>query len=56
MGEVLRYVLTGKGMLGNGDPADVVYSFTLLERGENVNYLRLQTDKSQIKILVAPNG
>jgi membrane peptidoglycan carboxypeptidase len=36
--------LTGKGMLGNGDPADVVYSFTLLERGENVNYLRLQTD------------
>ena len=36
--------LTGKGMLGNGDPADVVYSFTLLERGTNVNYLRLQTD------------
>ena len=36
--------LTGKGMLGNGDPADVVYSFTLLEKGENVNYLRLQTD------------
>lgn len=36
--------LTGKGMLGNGDPANVVYSFTLLERGEHVNYLRLQTD------------
>ncbi|WP_317202055.1 transglycosylase domain-containing protein [Janthinobacterium sp.] len=36
--------LTGKGMLGNGDPANVVYSFTLLEKGENVNYLRLQTD------------
>jgi membrane peptidoglycan carboxypeptidase len=36
--------LTGKGMLGNGDPANVVYSFTLLERGDNVNYLRLQTD------------
>ena len=36
--------LTGKGMLGNGDPAAVVYSFTLLERGEHANYLRVQTD------------
>jgi membrane peptidoglycan carboxypeptidase len=36
--------LTGKGMLGNGDPASVVYSFTLLERGESANYLRVQTD------------
>ncbi len=36
--------LTGKGMLGNGDPANVVYSFTLMERGEKVNYLRVQTD------------
>lgn len=36
--------LTGKGMLGNGDPAKVVYSFTLLERGEHANYLRVQTD------------
>ncbi|WP_338844782.1 transglycosylase domain-containing protein [Massilia sp. W12] len=36
--------LTGKGLLGNGDPAQVVYSFTLLERGEDANYLRLQTD------------
>ncbi|MGZ8288492.1 MAG: transglycosylase domain-containing protein [Telluria sp.] len=36
--------LTGKGMLGNGDPANVVYSFTLLERGANANYLRVQTD------------
>ena len=36
--------LTGKGMLGNGDPANVVYSFTLLERGEHANYLRVQTD------------
>jgi membrane peptidoglycan carboxypeptidase len=36
--------LTGKGMLGNGDPADVVYSFTLLEKGEDFNYLRIQTD------------
>jgi membrane peptidoglycan carboxypeptidase len=36
--------LTGKGMLGNGDPAKVVYSFTLMERGRDVNYLRVQTD------------
>jgi len=36
--------LTGKGLLGNGDPANVVYSFTLLERGEHANYLRVQTD------------
>jgi membrane peptidoglycan carboxypeptidase len=36
--------LTGKSMLGNGDPAQVVYSFTLMERGEHVNYLRVQTD------------
>ncbi len=36
--------LTGKGLLGNGDPAQVIYSFTLMERGENVNYLRVQTD------------
>jgi membrane peptidoglycan carboxypeptidase len=36
--------LTGKGMLGNGDPANVVYSFTLMERGANANYLRVQTD------------
>ncbi|MDB5906320.1 MAG: glycosyl transferase family 51 [Massilia sp.] len=36
--------LTGKGMLGNGNPANVVYSFTLMERGENANFLRVQTD------------
>jgi len=36
--------LTGKGMLGNGDPANVVYSFTLLEKGKDTNFLRLQTD------------
>ncbi|MBI3230825.1 MAG: penicillin-binding protein [Burkholderiales bacterium] len=36
--------LQGKGMLGNGDPANVVYSFTLLERGDDANYLRVQTD------------
>ena len=36
--------LTGKGMLGNGDPANVVYSFTLIERGAGANFLRIQTD------------
>ncbi|GAB3456428.1 transglycosylase domain-containing protein [Massilia terrae] len=36
--------LTGKGMLGAGDPAKVVYSFTLMERGKDANYLRVQTD------------
>lgn len=36
--------LLGKGLLGRGDPAKVVYSFTLLERGEDTNYLRVQTD------------
>ena len=36
--------LTGKGMLGNGNPANVVYSFTLIEKGETANYLRVQTD------------
>ncbi|MFD2367421.1 transglycosylase domain-containing protein [Pseudoduganella sp. GCM10020061] len=36
--------LTGRHMLGNGDPAKVVYSFTLLERGRDANYLRVQTD------------
>ncbi len=36
--------LVGKGLLGRGDPAQVVYSFTLLERGERMNYLRVQTD------------
>ncbi|WP_426195859.1 transglycosylase domain-containing protein [Massilia sp. DWR3-1-1] len=36
--------LTGKGMLGNGNPANVVYSFTLIEKGATANYLRVQTD------------
>ena len=36
--------LLGKGLLGRGDPAKVVYSMTLLERGEHANYLRVQTD------------
>jgi membrane peptidoglycan carboxypeptidase len=36
--------LTGKHLLGAGDPAKVVYSFTLLEKGEQGNMLRIQTD------------
>ncbi len=36
--------LHGKGLLGNGNPANVVYSFTLLERGATANYLRVQSD------------
>ena len=34
--------LTGRRMLGRGDPAKVEYSFTLYERGNGVNWLRLQ--------------
>ncbi|MDP3796910.1 MAG: transglycosylase domain-containing protein [Polaromonas sp.] len=36
--------LQGKQLLDRGDPARVVYSFTLYERGRDVNYLRVQTD------------
>ena len=36
--------LSGKQLLDRGDPAKVVYSFTLYERGSDVNYLRVQTD------------
>ena len=36
--------LAAKQLLDRGDPAKVVYSFTLYERGSNVNYLRVQTD------------
>ncbi|MES2934415.1 MAG: transglycosylase domain-containing protein [Pseudomonadota bacterium] len=36
--------LKGKGLLEKGDPANIIYSFTLLERGDNNNYLRVQTD------------
>ncbi|MFC5475651.1 transglycosylase domain-containing protein [Paraherbaspirillum soli] len=33
-----------KQLLDRGDPSKVIYSFTLYERGENANYLRVQTD------------
>ena len=36
--------LSAKQLLARGDPAKVVYSFTLYERGPGSNYLRVQTD------------
>ncbi|MES2069462.1 MAG: transglycosylase domain-containing protein [Pseudomonadota bacterium] len=36
--------LNSKQLLDRGDPAKVVYSFTLYERGADRNYLRIQTD------------
>ena len=36
--------LSAKQLLAQGDPAKVVYSFTLYERGSDSNYLRVQTD------------
>ncbi|MEO7232253.1 MAG: transglycosylase domain-containing protein, partial [Polaromonas sp.] len=36
--------LSARQLLDRGDPAKVVYSFTLYERGADTNYLRVQTD------------
>ena len=36
--------LNAPQLLARGDPAKVVYSFTLYERGKEANYLRVQTD------------
>lgn len=36
--------LNARQLLARGDPAKVVYSFTLYERGKDANYLRVQTD------------
>ena len=36
--------LSAKQLLERGDPAKVVYSFTLYERASDANYLRVQTD------------
>ncbi|MEO6322542.1 MAG: transglycosylase domain-containing protein, partial [Polaromonas sp.] len=36
--------LSARQLLERGDPAKVVYSFTLYERGADRNYLRVQTD------------
>ena len=36
--------LVGQYLLQRGDPAGLLYSFTLYERGEGVNHVRVQTD------------
>jgi membrane peptidoglycan carboxypeptidase len=36
--------LSAKQLLAQGDPAKVIYSFTLYERRADANYLRVQTD------------
>jgi membrane peptidoglycan carboxypeptidase len=38
--------LIGERMLGRGDPASVLYSFTLFERGSDANRVRVQADNS----------
>ena len=39
-----RLGLVGEKLLGGGDPARVLYSFTLYERGQGANRVRVQTD------------
>ncbi|HET8533886.1 MAG TPA: transglycosylase domain-containing protein, partial [Methylomirabilota bacterium] len=39
-----RLGLVGEKLLGGGDPAHVVYSVTLYERGQGLNRVRVQTD------------
>ncbi len=36
--------LTSKQLLENGDPSQLLYSFTLFERGKGVNFVRVQAD------------
>jgi len=36
--------LTGRRLLGNGDPSKLAYSVTLFERGQSANYLRVRVD------------
>lgn len=36
--------LVGKQLLEHGDPGRMYYSFTLYERGEGINHVRVQTD------------
>ena len=43
-GEAKAAGLVGKQLLEHGDPAEMFYSFTLYERGEGVNHVRVQTD------------
>ncbi|GAP37125.1 membrane carboxypeptidase [Piscinibacter sakaiensis] len=43
-GEAKARGLVGRQLLETGDPAKLYYSFTLYERGEGVNRVRVQTD------------
>ena len=43
-GTVERLGLVGEKLLGGGDPARVLYSVTLYERGPGQNHVRIQTD------------
>ena len=45
--EADRAGLTGERLLSRGQPAGVVYSVTLYERGEGVNYVRVQADNME---------
>ena len=38
--------LSGERLLGAADPSAVIYTFTLYERGQDANYVRVQTDNS----------
>ena len=42
--QALQSKLQGDQLLSEGDPAKLIYSFTLYERGKGVNLLRVQTD------------
>jgi membrane peptidoglycan carboxypeptidase len=39
-----RLGLVGENLLGGGDPARVIYSVTIYERGLHANHVRIQTD------------
>ena len=43
-GEAKAAGLVGKQLLEHGDPTSLYYSFTLYERGDGVNHVRVQTD------------
>jgi membrane peptidoglycan carboxypeptidase len=43
-GEAQAAGLVGRQLLEHGDPGRMYYSFTLYERGEGINHLRVQTD------------
>jgi membrane peptidoglycan carboxypeptidase len=38
--------LAHERLLGSADPSAVIYTFTLFERGQDANYVRVQTDNS----------